>query len=112
MKLIGVDTFKRNLDAFDKSLILKVAERMEMAITEAENTAKIGAPWRDRTGNARASITGSGPEISSDKIVTALCIGVYYGVFLELCHFGKYRIVWPTLEWIRTRVPLYMKGII
>lgn len=112
MKLNGVDLVQRNLEAFGKTSVLKVADGMERAIAEAESTAKIGAPWRDRTGNARASITGSGPEIEPDKITTALCIGVYYGVFLELCHFGKYRIVWPTLEWIRTRVPNYLRGVI
>jgi len=112
IKFEGVDLVQRNLDSFGKTTITKIAGGMEQAIAEAESTAKIGAPWTDRTGNARNSITGSGPEIDNSKITTALCIGVYYGVFLELCYFGKYRIVWPTLEWIRARMPDYFKNVI
>lgn len=112
IRLEGIGEVNANLDKMEKGVINNVAEAMEMAITEAENSAKMNAPWTDRTGNARNSITGSGPEIKQDIITTALCIGVYYGVFLELCHNGKYRIVWPTLEWIRTRMPSYFKNVL
>ena len=108
MRLEGVENVKNNIKKYGDQTINKLADGLGMAITEGENTAKNTAPWTDRTGNARNSITGSGPTVSSDRIRTALSIGVHYGKYLELCNFGKYRIVWPTLEWLATRINTYI----
>lgn len=112
MKLQGLDKLFRNMQTFSDKALVRVGEGLGRAIAEAENTAKLTAPWTDRTGNARASITGSGPVTKGGTIMTALAIGMYYGVYLELCYQGRYRVVWPTLEWIRTRVPNHLKGVI
>jgi hypothetical protein len=111
MKLEGVDQVKNNLNRFVDRSLKETANVLGKAITECENTAKRQAPWTDRTGNARNSITGSGPVTEANNVKTALSIGVFYGKYLELCRGGRYRIVWPTLEWIRPRVGEYMKGI-
>jgi hypothetical protein len=70
---------------------------MQMAGAKGENYAKSGAPWTDRTGNARRSIHFEFSE-TIDKMSTSIGIGVTYGVFLELSHGGKYRIIGPTMH--------------
>jgi len=108
MKMQGVTLVQKNLKKYGNDAIKKVAKGLEIAITEGEATAKHTASWQDRTGNARNSIIGSGSVIMNDRIRTALSIGVFYGKYLELCHFGKYRIIWPTLEWLGTRLKTHL----
>jgi hypothetical protein len=72
-----------------------------------ENEAKRGAPWTDRTSNARNSIKGEA-EADSNAVTAYLSIGMYYGVFLELCNGGKYRIVLPTIQWMQTQLSKYL----
>lgn len=58
--------------------------------------AQAGAPWTDQTGDARAGLDHT--EILSDAQVTiVLYHSVYYGIFLEVCNGGKYRIIAPTI---------------
>lgn len=97
-KLVGVSALRTNLDKFSDGLLDRAELALDYAITESENEAKHKAPWKDRTGNARNSITGSGPSNDGKNLIASLSIGVFYGKYLELCHQGKYRIVWPTLE--------------
>lgn len=97
-KLHGLETIKANIDRFGNDVIRKVEMALEYTIAESENEAKRKAPWTDRTGNARNSITGSGPSNDGKNLVASLSIGVFYGKYLELCNQGRYRIVWPTLE--------------
>ena len=62
-----------------------------------EAAAKAGAPWQDRTGNARQSLF-SVSEIDGRRVILYLSHGMEYGVFLELRNQGRYAIVLPTLE--------------
>jgi hypothetical protein len=109
MSVTGVDTILKNLDMYNDSMMNKASMGMALAIGEAENMAKQSAPWKDRTGNARNSITGSGPVTKNDRIVTALAIGMFYGVYLELSNGGKFRVVWPTIEFVASKLPSYLK---
>lgn len=61
------------------------------------SAAKTGAPWTDRSTNARSGlISGAGKKGSTHFIV--LAHRVNYGVFLEIRWSGKYSIILPTLE--------------
>ena len=53
-----------------------------------EANAKAGAPWHDRTGNARQGLTGTS-EASGDHVMVAIAHTMNYGVFLET---GTYRM--------------------
>lgn len=97
--MTGTEEMKRNMDNATKQILEMIEKNMDIARLEMENTAKSQAPWTDRTGNARNSITGSGVEKENETLRIGLAIGVEYGKYLELCNFGKYRIVWPTIEW-------------
>lgn len=96
--ITGVQQLQGNLDKFGKDALSKITTVMEYTITESEQYAKSAAPWTDRTGNARNSITGSGPTEKGKNIEAYLAIGMFYGVYLEMGFQGRFRVIWPTLE--------------
>ena len=62
-----------------------------------ENSAKLNAPWTDRTTNARNGLTArSGKE--GDAHFLVLAHQVPYGLWLEIAHSGDYAIIMPTIE--------------
>ena len=55
------------------------------------------APWKDRTGNARASLFAD--AFLTDHVAgVTLGHGVEYGFWLEVIQNGRFAIVRPTLE--------------
>ena len=73
-----------------------IAASMQMHSKRAQAFAKRGAPWTDRTGNARSGLNaqyeGGG---SSHRIVVAHSVS--YGVWLEVRWSGRYAIINPTI---------------
>lgn len=63
-----------------------------------ESEAKTGAPWTDRTGNARQGLQGLVEDLSETTVALYLTHGMEYGIFLELKNQGRYAIILPTLE--------------
>jgi len=55
----------------------------QVSAARMEATAKSGAPWHDRTGNARQGLTGSA-EADGDHVRVAIAHTMAYGPFLEL----------------------------
>lgn len=110
MPRITIDTkdLTRNLELYGKNLVTSVIEGVSATMSEAEKESKDKAPWTDRTGNARASIYGSEAELSGTTVIGWHGIGIEYGVYLELAHGGKYRVIWPTIEYEATRVPTWI----
>lgn len=103
MSLQGVDTILSNLTKYESDMMDKMTDRMDVAMIQTENQSKRGAPWKDRTGNARNSIFGRATK-ESTRIIGYHGIGMPYGVFLELSNQGKYRIIWPTMDWLRGKL--------
>lgn len=66
------------------------------AVVETE--AKTGAPWTDRTSNARQTLSGFKVELAKDVVAIYLAHGMDYGIFLETMGQGKWAIILPTLE--------------
>jgi hypothetical protein len=96
----------RRLDSKSKTI---AQEAVSACLAEAEKDAKRNAPWTDRTGNARRSITGTRAVVEGHEAYGYLYIGVYYGVFLELCNQGRFRIIFPTLEIAATKLPQWVR---
>lgn len=69
----------------------------DVAGKKMEGEAKLGAPWTDRTGNARQSISGT-YGWDGDLLKVVLSGGMSYSVFLELTHEKKYAILKPTID--------------
>lgn len=70
-----------------------------------ESDAKEQAKWTDRTGHARARLTGYTEE-NGDIIRIVLSHGVDYGIWLELANEKRYAIVKPMIE---LRAPFIMQ---
>ena len=60
-----------------------------------EREMKEKAPWKDRTGNARAGLFGKA-GLDGHEVYIRLGHMVDYGVFLELAHDGRYAIIEQT----------------
>lgn len=93
-----------NLTKYEKAMLTKFGEKMDIAMTMAENHAKDTAPWTDRTANARNSIFGRVQQAGvgdTQRWKGYLGIGMEYGAFLELSNGGKYHVIWPTIQWLR-----------
>jgi hypothetical protein len=62
-----------------------------------ENYAKLNAPWKDRTSNARNGLAArSGRDSKTHYIV--LFHQVPYGIWLETRWSAKYAIIMPTID--------------
>lgn len=75
---------------------------------QVEDYARINARWHDRTGNARASLTGlaDNSNAGNDEWEIILYGGMPYSIWLETRWGGKYAIIRPTIE---TEAPVYFK---
>lgn len=75
--------------------------RVDMACAEAalhgESYAKVSAPWTNRTGAARAGLSGKSSVRNASGAIT-LSHGVDYGIWLELAHGRRYAILPQTLQ--------------
>lgn len=80
---------------------IKVQKGVELyARTSAkklEKEAKNKAPWTDRTGLARSTITGDA-EMRGNKAVISLSGNMDYSIFLEEARGGKYAVLKPTID--------------
>ena len=76
------------------------------AAKQMEGEAKWGAPWTDRTTNARNSIQGDFGW-RNDQAVISLSGNVDYFVYLELANEKKYAILKPTID---KHAPSIIKG--
>lgn len=105
-----VDTSQvlKNLSSYNEDMMGKMAIKMDRLSGEGENFAKKSATWTDRTSNARNSINGYS-ENEKDIMRMYLSIGMFYGVYLELSNGGKYRIIWPAIEWLSSQFERFMK---
>ena len=87
-------------------LLIMTATRDQLVATGAgiaadlENTAKLQAPWTDRTGRARQTLTGfcMADEGTSDAINIGVAGQMEYSPFLELLHEGRFSVLLPVME--------------
>lgn len=83
----------------------------------AEGQAKKGAPWTDRTGNARSGLVGTYAAergASGGSFEINLSHSVDYGIFLETRTFpkaGKLAIIAPTLFGQQSVEQQYMNAV-
>lgn len=68
-----------------------------VSAARVEGAAKAGAPWTDRTGNARQGLFGRAIPTPTGVLVV-LGGTASYQIWLELAHGGRYAIILQTLE--------------
>ncbi len=93
---INTQLVRNNLTTYKEQTYRRAFTGVQILAAQNENRAKSKAPWRDRTGQARQSITGSF-ETNGDNMTIALAIGADHGIFLEKANGGNYAVVWPTI---------------
>ena len=77
---------------------------------EMEQYMKDNAPWKDRTGNARAYLNAT-VLMEENKMTIRLSHGAEYGVYLEYAHGAKYAILKPTAELYKDRIVNEIKAL-
>lgn len=89
----SIPDFEKRLDRGVRGVILQ-------RDSIVEKWMKLNAPWRDRTGNARAELTAKAESVKFKTYDIVLSHGpnVPYGIWLELARAGKWGIIRKTLE--------------
>jgi len=85
-----VEAYKRNLLAAVFALATEWATRIA-------NDARAGAPWTDRTGDARRLLFGRAFRLAMGAVIV-VGHGVFYGIYLERRWGGKYAAIMPALQ--------------
>lgn len=70
---------------------------IERNAAKGERTMKTNAIWTDRTGNARQGLHGAAHRERLKLYAVILAHTVAYGIWLEVAHGGRFRIVQPSL---------------
>lgn len=99
------------LERYEKLVLEAVYQLMLSWAPQIESSGKAGAPWTDRTGNARQSLF-SVVEQGKDRVVLYFSHGMEYGVYLELRWQGRYSIIMRTLESYYGPIGGSLKGLL
>lgn len=91
------DTLTPTLKALPGIIRNIVGTTMKYYEPKLENYAKLNAPWKDQTSNARNGLAArSGRDAKTHYIV--LFHQVPYGIWLETRWQAKYAIIMPTID--------------
>ena len=74
--------------------------------TQLQSYMQTNRPWTDRTGMAKATLTGRAKALTNGVRIE-LSHGVWYGIYLEKAHEQRFAIIEPT---IRLKGPEVMQG--
>lgn len=69
----------------------------DVAEARAETEMRTNAPWRDRTGNARAGLMATHNKEPMQYHELVLYHSMPYGIWLEVRWSGRYAIIGPTM---------------
>ncbi len=76
---------------------MAINNSFEKSAAALEEQAKLNAPWKDRTGNARRTLTGCCENGNFEKKKLSVVGKMSYSPKLELYYGGKYSILFPTV---------------
>lgn len=97
--VITHDTLTPGLKAFPKTIRQRIGLYMKSQAPRVQDAARKGAPWTDRTGNARNGLFAEyDGDLVGDQHVVRLYHTVPYGIWLEVRWAGKYAIILPTIQ--------------
>ncbi|TQO55821.1 hypothetical protein [Paraclostridium bifermentans] len=109
-----MSSFKLDIDPIVKGLINQdIKARASLGLLgdsiakDMEAYAKTNRPWNDISGDARDRLFGESENLGT-KVRCSISHGVDYGVYLEMCNEGKYKILKPTIDAIG---PKAIKGL-
>src|SRR4051794_34505418 len=85
-----------NLQKLDPRLYALVATVVDFSRDKAIGEMKEGAPWKDRTGNARATLNARATHDKTQHVLR-LFGGMPYQIWLEIRWAGRYAIITPQI---------------
>lgn len=90
----------KTLKSYDLKVKYGIRLLAEYFAQKMQDESRQGAPWQDRTGNARSGLFTITEQAATDLVTIYLSHAhtVYYGVFLELANGGKYAVIMPTIQ--------------
>lgn len=88
----------KNLDKMATKLGAVILMYASTKAVELESKMKIKRPWTDRTGMAKATLSGRVSQPDANTVRITLAHGVSYGIWLELAHEKNYAIIAPTIK--------------
>lgn len=88
----------KNLDKMATKLGAVLLMYSATKASEIQYKMKVGRPWTDRTGMAKALLTCKVSQPNPNLIRLTLAHGVNYGIWLELAHGKNYAIIAPTIR--------------
>lgn len=97
--------------ALGPALQIAIDRKLAARAIQAEAEAKTGAPWTDRSGNARSGLRGTSGR-DGDRAEMALSYSVAYGVYLELANAGVWATVIPTMQRMGALVRSDLAGLL
>jgi hypothetical protein len=90
--------FSEGYDAYYQAVFSAVFSLCQFYAPQIEAWMKSEAVWMDRTGNARQSLYAFAEALSDELVEISFDHGVFYGLFLEFSHQGKYAIIGRALD--------------
>lgn len=96
--------FRMNENALSK-IINGIKAQANSALNEVcvssaaqmEQSAKLNAPWTDRTGNARRTLAGFTDALPHQRYI-GVCGNMPYSPSLEMLYGKKYAILYPVVQ--------------
>lgn len=107
------DELQKAIEKYAKECEQKIGQYCKTSSQRLETYAKVHRPWTDRTGRARAGLSGTSrkqPNQYEWKIT--LSHSVDYGVFLELAHEKKWAIIMPTINEMSPKIMEGFEGLL
>lgn len=104
-------SLRANMKRFDGDVNALVAGVVDFQGTKAVAWMKVNAKWKDRTGNARQTLSGHG-EHAFDYHLIKLYGGMPYQIWLEVRWSGKYAIIGPAVKYHGLALMNRLRGIV
>lgn len=96
LKLFGFSFLRSTIRHYENATAREVQELSRTVAEDMELTAKLEAPWKDRTGNARRTLQGFAGLID-ENIYIGVAGNMPYSPDLEYGHREKYAILRPVV---------------
>ncbi len=109
-----MSSFKLDMSNIAKNMLEKQAKTIaalalygDSVAKDMEAYAKTNRPWTDRSSSARDRLKGDSQTMGT-MVRCSISHGVDYGIYLEMCNEGRYRVLKPTIDAI---APKAIKGL-
>lgn len=94
----GLDTILRNLSEAERKVVTGRISAAEEIGALLEAYAKKNAPFTDRTGNLRNSISSKITKVTADSVTLLLMASMNYAIYVEKRWGGKYAYLQPAID--------------